>query len=101
MSRTRCPITRVPACRPRSVAVIFVLKETRKMITRGKAAFRLSLLATMAMLVLVWVPPTFADGTSTQSYTGTLATSDSVFETTVTLAAGDDVVLQTYGFGGV
>ncbi len=46
------------------------------MITRGKAAFRLSLLATMAMLVLVWVPPTFADGTSTQSYTGTLATPE-------------------------
>ncbi|MGA2814089.1 MAG: DVUA0089 family protein [Candidatus Acidiferrum sp.] len=41
-----------------------------------------------------------ADSTSTQSYTGTLATPESVFETTVTLAAGDDVVLQTYGFGG-
>jgi hypothetical protein len=59
--------------------------------------YRLTLLASLALLL-----PTacLADTISTQSYTGTLETSDSVFETTVTLAAGDDVLLQTYGFGG-
>jgi hypothetical protein len=70
------------------------------MSTRGNDAFRLSLLALLAMLFMARVPQALADSTSTQSYTGTLATSESVFETTVTLAVGDDVVLQTYSFGG-
>jgi len=70
------------------------------MITPGNGAFRFALLALLATLFIARVPLALADSTSTQSYTGTLATSDSVFETTVTLTAGDDVVLQTYGFGG-
>ena len=70
------------------------------MITRGNAAFRVSLLALLATLFITRVPLALADSTSTQSYTGTLATSDSVFQTTGTLATGDDLLLQTYGFGG-
>jgi len=70
------------------------------MVTAGNAALKLSAFAAMAMFFIAQVPPAFADSTSTQSYTGTLANSDSVFQTTVTLAAGDDVLLQTYGFGG-
>ncbi len=70
------------------------------MITRGNGAFRLALLALLATVFIVRVPLALADSVSTQSYTGTLASSDSVFETTVTLTAADDVVLQTYGFGG-
>jgi PEP-CTERM motif len=70
------------------------------MIARGHAVLRLSLFAAMAAFFIAQVPPAFADSTSTQSYTGTLANSDSVFETTVTMTSGDDVLLQTYGFGG-
>lgn len=36
----------------------------------------------------------------TTSYTGTLATSESTFETTLTLPSAESVTLQTYGFGG-
>jgi hypothetical protein len=66
----------------------------------GNVVFRFLVIAALAMFLFAGVPSAFADSTSTQSYTGTLATSESVFQTTVTLAAGDDVVLQTYGFGG-
>jgi hypothetical protein len=43
-------------------------------------------------------PRVFAD--TTTSYTGTLATAESTFETTVTLTSAGNVTLQTYGFGG-
>ena len=36
----------------------------------------------------------------TISYTGTLASPEDVFETTVNVSAGDSVTLQTFGFGG-
>ncbi len=42
--------------------------------------------------------PAFAD--TTTSYVGTLATSESTFETTLTLTSAENVTLQTYGFGG-
>jgi hypothetical protein len=42
--------------------------------------------------------PTRAD--TTVSYTGTLASSSDVFETTLTLASPSNVTLQTFGFGG-
>jgi hypothetical protein len=70
------------------------------MITRRYAALKLSALAALAMFLVANVPPTLADSSSTQSYTGTLANSDSVFQTTVKVGAGDDVVLQSFGFGG-
>jgi hypothetical protein len=70
------------------------------MITRSNATLKLSVFAAMAMFFVAQVPLAFADSSSTQSYTGTLANSDSVFQTTVTVGAGDDVLLQTYGFGG-
>jgi hypothetical protein len=63
-------------------------------------AFRLLVITTLTMLLFVRVPLALGDSTSTQSYTGTLATSESVFQTTVTLTAGQDLLLQTYGFGG-
>jgi hypothetical protein len=46
------------------------------------------------------IPSSLADTVSTESFTGTLASSSAVFETTLTLTAGEDVLLQTYGFGG-
>jgi hypothetical protein len=36
----------------------------------------------------------------TTSYTGALATSQSVFETTLNVTSPADVLLQTFGFGG-
>src|SRR5580704_10480887 len=70
------------------------------MIARGHAVLRLSLFAAMAAFFISQVPPASADSSSTQSYTGTLANSDSVFQTTVKVGSGDDVVLQSFGFGG-
>src|ERR1700678_1340677 len=70
------------------------------MITPRNAALKLSVLAAVAMFSITQVPPALADSSSTQSYTGTLANSESVFQTTVKVGAGDDVVLQSFGFGG-
>ena len=70
------------------------------MITRCNAALKLSALAAMAIFFIAQVPPAFADSASTQSYTGTLANSESVFQTTVKIGPGDDVVLQSFSFGG-
>jgi hypothetical protein len=58
---------------------------------------RLLLLAAVATVFITWVPLARAD---TESFTGTLSSSTSVFETTLTLASAGDVLLQTYGFGG-
>jgi hypothetical protein len=65
--------------------------------TRGNTGVRFMLLAAAAALLIVRVPQAFADSVS---YVGTLATPESVFETTVTLASVENVTLQTYGFGG-
>jgi PEP-CTERM motif len=70
------------------------------MTTRRDVAAGLVLLAAVATVFIIWVPLARADGDSTQSVTGTLSSSSSVFETTLTLAVGGDVLLQTYGFGG-
>jgi PEP-CTERM motif len=67
--------------------------------TIGISATKLFLLAAVVTLFCARVPSASAT-TSTQSFTGTLATPESVFETTVILSAGDDLLLQTYGFGG-
>jgi hypothetical protein len=64
----------------------------------GTSATRLFLITVFAALLVV--PPAFADTVSSESFTGILASSDSVFETTITISAGTDVLLQTYGFGG-
>lgn len=47
--------------------------------------------------VVVWGAQGWAD---TVSYTGSLASSEDTFETTLTLPSTGDVTLQTYGFGG-
>ena len=70
------------------------------MITRRNAALKLSALAAMAICFIAQVPPAFGDSASTQSYTGTLANSESVFQTTVKTGPGDEVVLQSFEFGG-
>src|ERR1700689_683927 len=70
------------------------------MIIRSNAALKLSVIAAMAMFFIAQVPSALADSSSTQSYTGTLANSDSVFQTTVKVGVGDDIVLQSFGFGG-
>jgi len=70
------------------------------MITRSNAAPKLSVIATMAMFFMAQVPSALADSSSTKSYTGTLACSESVFQTTVKIGPGDDGVLQSFGFGG-
>lgn len=41
-----------------------------------------------------------ARGDSSTSYTGTLASAESTFETTITLTTASNVTLQTYSFGG-
>jgi PEP-CTERM motif len=64
----------------------------------GTSATRLFLITVFAALLVV--PPAFADTVSSESFTGTLASSDSVFVTTITISAGTDILLQTYGFGG-
>jgi hypothetical protein len=61
------------------------------------------LIAIALPLLAAWtatVPVARADSTSTQSFTGTLASSGSTFETTLTLGSSSDVLLQTYGFAG-
>ena len=68
------------------------------MSAQRNATLKILIIAAVAMLLFVRVPLALAD--STISYTGTLATSESVFETTVTVAAGQDLLLQTYSFGG-
>ncbi len=70
------------------------------MSAQKNAAIKFSVLAALAILFFVRAPLALADSISTQSYTGVLATSESFFETTVTAAAGDDLLLQTYSFGG-
>jgi hypothetical protein len=68
--------------------------------TRRNAALKFSALAVLAMSFIASVSPAFADSASTQSYPGTLANSESVFQTTVKITAGDGIVLQSFGFGG-
>jgi hypothetical protein len=58
-----------------------------------RAALSLAELIALATLL----PLAKAD---TVSYTGTLASSSDVFETTLTLGTAGSVVLQTFGFGG-
>jgi hypothetical protein len=70
------------------------------MIRRRNTTLKLSGLAAMAIFFISQAPAAFADSASTQSYTGTLANSESVFQTTVKLTAGDGIVLQSFGFGG-
>jgi hypothetical protein len=57
----------------------------------------LALLAGSTLLLLL---TTAARADTTMSYTGTLATSESTFETTLTVTSAENVTLQTYGFGG-
>ena len=47
------------------------------------------MVAALAMLLFVGVPSALADSATTQSHTGTLATSESVFQTTVTSTVWD------------
>jgi hypothetical protein len=57
----------------------------------------------MFVMLLAGVVLTLAAGAradTTTSYTGTLATSESTFETTLNLSSAENVTLQTYGFGG-
>jgi hypothetical protein len=56
------------------------------------------LIGSTAVVLLFPAAAAFAD--TTQSFTGTLATSQTTFETTLTLTSASDVTLQTYGFGG-
>ncbi len=68
---------------------------------KRNGALRLLLLAAVATVLIIWVPLARADGvTTTQSLTGTLASSSDVFQTTITLTSPGNIVLQTYGFGG-
>ncbi len=62
--------------------------------TRRNAALKFSALAVLAMSFIASVSPAFADSASTQSYPGTLANSESVFQTTVKITAGDGIVLR-------
>jgi hypothetical protein len=54
----------------------------------------------LAAVLIAGVSPVLADTVSAQSFVGTLASSSSVFETTLTLTSTESVTLQTFGFGG-
>jgi hypothetical protein len=51
-------------------------------------------------LVVLLAAAGAAQADTTTSYVGTLASSESTFETTLNLASTESVTLQTYGFGG-
>src|SRR5580704_15658847 len=70
------------------------------MITPSKSALKLSALAALSLFCIAQAPPALADTGSTKSYTGTLANSESAFQTTVKIGAGDDTLLQSFSFGG-
>jgi hypothetical protein len=65
--------------------------------TKSIGKMRRALLAGSTLLFLLAIS---AKADSTTSHTGDLATSESTFETTLTLAFAENVTLQTYGFGG-
>ncbi len=52
-----------------------------------------------AMLIVAFGVP-IPGHAATTSYTGTLASSDSIFELSLNLPTASEVILQTYGFGG-
>jgi len=57
--------------------------------------------ASIASLAIGLIAPDArADTTATQSFTGTLTSPESTFETTITLTGTSNVELQTFGFGG-
>ena len=58
---------------------------------------RLFPLTSCLVLAFALLPSALA---TTTSFTGSLSTSDSTFETTFTLAASGNVTLQTFSFGG-
>src|SRR5579863_3555106 len=70
------------------------------MIAPSKSVFKLSALAALALFFIAQTPPALADTGSTKSYSGTLANSESTFQTTVKIGAGDDILLQSFSFGG-
>jgi hypothetical protein len=80
------------------------LTQTEKgffeMHTQGISLLRFVRLAALAALFFAGGPPVLADTVSTQSFVGTLASSSSIFETTLTLTSAESVSLQTFGFGG-
>lgn len=55
---------------------------------------------TVALIAAIAAVTTVSLADTTTSYVGTLATSESSFETTLTLTSAESVTLQTYGFGG-
>ena len=55
---------------------------------------------TIAVLLFVVFWGAGRASAETVSYTGTLASPEDIFATTVSVAAGGSVTLQTYGFGG-
>jgi PEP-CTERM motif len=69
--------------------------NTRRVASSRKMAFAL-----LAGFIVLLFSATTAKADNTTSYTGNLATSESTFETTLTLASAENVTLQTYGFGG-
>jgi hypothetical protein len=72
-----------------------MLKTINYRARRRRDAKAMALSAIFVMLLAAGVR---AD--TTTSYTGTLATSESTFETTLNLSSAENVTLQTYGFGG-
>ena len=70
------------------------------MIAPSKSALKLSALTALALFFIAQTPPALADTGSTKSYSGTLANSESTFQTTVKIGAGDDILLQSFSFGG-
>ena len=55
---------------------------------------------TLACSLFLLFLPALTRANTITSYIGTLATSESTFETTLTLSSPENVTLQTYGFGG-
>jgi PEP-CTERM motif len=74
-----------------------VIQKALCPVKMAERLFALGCPATLLAALLIFAPTTLADGTS---YTGTLATPETLFEVTLDLTSISDVTLQTYGFGG-
>jgi hypothetical protein len=77
-----------------------MMMKHRRSILRWKCVARPFLAMATAALVAYFPPSVRADTTSMQSFTGTLASPEATFETTLALTSPDDVLLQTFGFRG-
>jgi hypothetical protein len=74
------------------------MKHRRSILRWKRVATAFLAIATAALLA--YLPPSVRADTTSQSFTGALASPEATFETTLNLTSTGDVLLQTFGFGG-